>query len=82
MELHRNAAVREITADRVMFTQGESEAHTVADNVIIAVGAEPDSDLRQQFASLKVDLHSIGDSAEIGYIEGAIRSARELAVSL
>ncbi|WP_339678320.1 FAD-dependent oxidoreductase [uncultured Zhongshania sp.] len=82
VELHRNAAVREITADRVMFTQGESEAHTVADNVIIAVGAEPDSDLRQQFASLKVDLHSIGDSAEIGYIEGAIRSARELAVSL
>ena len=82
VELHRNAAVREIKADRVVFTQGESEAHTVADNVIIAVGAEPDSDLRQQFASLKVDLHSIGDSAEIGYIEGAIRSARELAVSL
>lgn len=82
VDMRRNATVREITKERVVFNQGEAEAHIFADNIIIALGAEPDNALRQQFTNLEVELHSIGDCAEIGYIEGAIRSARELAVHL
>ncbi|MFT5889208.1 MAG: 2,4-dienoyl-CoA reductase-like NADH-dependent reductase (Old Yellow Enzyme family) [Zhongshania sp.] len=82
VDLRRKATVREITADRVVFNQGESEDQVFADNVIIALGAEPDNELQQQFANLNVELHSIGDCAEIGYIEGAMHSARELAVRL
>tara|TARA_R110001592_G_scaffold40042_4_gene131626 strand:- start:4175 stop:6307 length:2133 start_codon:yes stop_codon:yes gene_type:complete len=82
VDLHRKATVVEISKDRVLFTQGEAEHQVFADNVIIALGAEPDKELRQQFASLKLEMHSIGDCADIGYIEGAMRSARELAVTL
>lgn len=52
-----------------------------ADQVIIAKGAEPDLTLAEQLRSDGFDVAVIGDCNAIGFIEGAIRSAAELAAT-
>ncbi|MFT6163905.1 MAG: 2,4-dienoyl-CoA reductase (NADPH2) [Zhongshania aliphaticivorans] len=82
VDLRRGASVSEITAGSVCYTQGESHGEIAADNVIIALGAEPDTSILSQLSAINIDAHNIGDSAEVTYIDGAIRTARELAIRL
>lgn len=53
-----------------------------ADNVIVAKGASGDSTLAEQCRAAGLTTHEIGDCRGVSYIEGAIESAAELAVSL
>lgn len=82
VDLRRGASVSEITAGSVCYTQGERHGEIEADNVIIALGAEPDTSILSQLSAINIDAHNIGDSAEVTYIDGAIRTARELAIRL
>jgi hypothetical protein len=51
-------------------------------NVIVAQGASGDLSLAESFEAAGFSVHSIGDANGVGYIEGAIESAAELAVAL
>jgi 2,4-dienoyl-CoA reductase-like NADH-dependent reductase (Old Yellow Enzyme family)/NADPH-dependent 2,4-dienoyl-CoA reductase/sulfur reductase-like enzyme len=82
VELQRNVTIKEITEAGVKYVLNDNDEFAPADNVIIALGAKPDTQLSELLASGGLEVHRIGDCAEIGYIEGAMRSARELAVSL
>lgn len=77
-----NAQVRSIDADGLSYAQSEEQGRLAADTVIIAQGAQPNTRFEADLKSAGIEVYNIGDSAQIGYIEGAVRSARELAVSL
>lgn len=53
-----------------------------ADSVVLALGAGPDSSLADELASTGLPIHRLGDSQTLGYIEGALRSATEVALAL
>ncbi len=53
-----------------------------AGNVIVAQGAMGDLSLAEALQGAGLSVHSIGDANGVGYIEGAIESAAELAVKL
>lgn len=53
-----------------------------ADHVILARGAGKDLRLFEEFQSAGFDTYSVGDANGVGFIEGAMRGAAELARSL
>lgn len=63
-------------------TRDGSVGRWPADQVIIAKGAQPDTALAEELRGEGFDVHAIGDCSTIGFIEGAIRSAAELAASI
>jgi 2,4-dienoyl-CoA reductase (NADPH2) len=80
--LQRNAHVTEITAGGVSFTQ-DGENHSLdTDQVIIAMGAEPNTGLVEELQQAGIEAVAVGDCRHVGYIEGAILSGREAALAL
>ena len=76
------AELSQIDHTHVHYRAGE-EGHSIpADNVIVASGVRPDLGLASQLESLGIETHAIGDAAEVGYIEGAIRSGHDLAIRI
>ena len=63
-------------------TQDGDSLQVAADSVVLAVGAGPNPSLADELASSGVPVHRLGDSHELGYIEGALRSATEIALAL
>ncbi|MCS5574085.1 MAG: hypothetical protein NZ789_14215, partial [Pseudomonadales bacterium] len=53
-----------------------------ADHVIVAQGATGNTDLADALQSAGFTTHTIGDCNGVSYIEGAMESAAELAVSI
>jgi 2,4-dienoyl-CoA reductase (NADPH2) len=51
-----------------------------ADSVVMAMGAEPDDSLAAQLEASGLSVQRIGDCGELGYIDGAIHSATEVAL--
>ncbi len=82
VRLLAHATVSAITPSEVVFEREGESQRVAADTVIIAQGADANTALEEALRASGLDVHNIGDSAQIGYIEGAVRSARELAVSL
>ena len=80
--IHGNSPIREITGDSVVFEQEGELSSLPAQQVIIALGAEGDSRLANALDTLEGQVHRIGDCNDIGYIDGAILSARELVAQL
>ncbi len=74
--------VREIAADAVTYTAGEESTSIAANAVIIASGARPDNRLVGELEQSGISATAIGDCADVGYIEGAMLSARSLAATL
>lgn len=69
-----------IRAGAVEFTDSAGEAHTIrADHVIVAMGAEADTDLAERLRSAGFTVETVGDCNGVGYIEGAIRGGAEVA---
>jgi len=59
----------------VRYTDAEGAPHTLAaDSVVLAVGARPDDSLARSLEAAGVPVTSVGDGAQIGYIEGAVKS--------
>ncbi len=80
--LHRSAEVLAVNADDVEF-RVDGEDHVVrADSVVIAGGVEPSTALADQLSAEGFEVHVIGDAGAVGYIDGAVHSAWELARSL
>lgn len=69
-----------ITPNAVCFRNAQSTAEEVAaDNVIIALGAHPNTGLYDQLIAAGIDAHMVGDCSGVGYIQGAIRDAADIA---
>ncbi|HEV2369717.1 MAG TPA: FAD-dependent oxidoreductase [Acidimicrobiales bacterium] len=75
----REATVLKIGADAVTFLQADQEASVPADHVIYAGGVEPDTSLAESLSDAGYQVHTAGDCAEVGYIQGAIHSAAAVA---
>ncbi len=77
-----NADIREITTSTVSFVQ-DGESKTVGcDNVIISMGAAPNPSLLDELTQRGMAATAIGDCKEVGYIEGAMLTGREIGVAL
>ena len=63
-------------------TQDGDGLQVVADSVVLAVGAGPNPALADELASSGLPIHRLGDSHALGYIEGALRSATEVALKI
>ena len=81
-ELFTRCEISEITQSGVQY-QMDGKAHmSVCGQVIIAMGAEANLSLYEQIGALGLPVKVIGDCAEVGYIHGAIQTAREAVMSL
>ena len=76
------ADIEEISDSEVRYSTEDGSATVAADNVIISTGATPDTSLVNELEQAGIAATAIGDCAEVGYIEGAMLSARSLAVAL
>ncbi len=82
VQLIKSATINEITRAGVRCdVDGESQT-VAADQVIIAMGAQADLRLQQALVERGLAASAVGDCQNVGYIEGALKSARELAVRL
>jgi 2,4-dienoyl-CoA reductase-like NADH-dependent reductase (Old Yellow Enzyme family) len=73
------AAVEEITDAGVMYRQHGERQIAAADHVIIATGVVENRSLADAFAGGGPDVHLLGDCKGVGYIEGAILDAAQIA---
>jgi 2,4-dienoyl-CoA reductase-like NADH-dependent reductase (Old Yellow Enzyme family) len=80
--LIRNAEVTEITPTDVAYRTGDDEARAPAGSVIVASEVSPGSALAAELAGLGIEVHTVGDAAAVGYIEGAIHSAWAVAATV
>ena len=77
-----NATVNEISKEGVLYELGE-EAHLAkADQVIIAMGANPNLELTNALKDKNIAVTPIGDCTSVGYIHGAIADARNAVLAL
>jgi NADPH-dependent 2,4-dienoyl-CoA reductase/sulfur reductase-like enzyme len=78
--LHADARDIAIERDAVVFTDAAGARQRVeAGQVIVAKGAQGDSQLADALGAYKVPVYSIGDCTGVGYIEGAMRGAAKIA---
>ncbi len=87
LEAHGCTLVRkasDIVCERygVRYAGREGECFAAADTVILALGAEGDQTLATQFQNAGIDVSVVGDAANVGYIDGAIHSARRIVADL
>ena len=83
VSLHAGAREVSIEREAVLFTDSSGQLHRVpTDHVIIARGARPDSSLAEELRESGLKVSAIGDCAEIGYIEGAMRGAAQAAAAI
>lgn len=69
-----------IGPESVIALSGEGESLSIAaDQVIVAKGASQDLRLADELRAAGFAVHPIGDCTGVGYIEGALRSAAQLA---
>lgn len=80
--LEAQAVVQKITPKLVIYSQKDEEKEVLMDTTVISLGAANNMALANQLAELNIETHNIGDGNEVGYIEGAMLSARKLAVKL
>ena len=69
--------------ERVTFDDEDGQHHVVeADNVIVAKGATGNQTLADQLKAAGFKVHTVGDCNGVGYIEGAIAGAADVAVAI
>jgi 2,4-dienoyl-CoA reductase (NADPH2) len=77
-----NVQINEITNAGVLY-EHSGEAHLVkADQVIIAMGANPNLDLANALQTRNIHSTAIGDCTSVGYIHGAIADARNAVLGI
>ena len=82
VDLLTNVTVKEIDGQEVIFDHEEAQKSLQADQVIIALGADTNSELSDELTNLNMPLTSIGDCTSVGYIHGAIADARKAVIDL
>ncbi|PLW69837.1 FAD-dependent oxidoreductase [Pseudohalioglobus lutimaris] len=80
VKMHPGVTDIRIDSGKVCFSGSDGDSHAVvADEVIVAKGATGDSTQAQALRAAGLTVHEIGDGCGVGYIEGAMRSAMEVA---
>lgn len=80
--LVKNAEIQKILTGTVEY-ELEGESHELAsDQVIIAMGAQPNTILADELNRAGIEAVTVGDCHHVGYIEGAILGGREAALAL
>ena len=82
VDLLTNITIKEIDGQEVIFDHEEAQKSLQADQVIIALGADTNSELSDELTNLNIPLTSIGDCTSVGYIHGAIADARKAVIDL
>ena len=82
VDVVREATVVEIASDEVVYEVGGERRQAPADTVVVAGDVRPGASLADAIEALGVEVHVVGDAAEVGYIEGAIHSAWRVARAL
>lgn len=77
--LHRNAVLQAIEPKLVRFCIGDEQHTLPTDYVLLATGVAADHSFADALVEAGFEVHTIGDAAAVGYIEGAIHSAWALA---
>ncbi len=82
VRIERHATLVEIGSDSVIFER-DGERHTAsAGHVILASGVHADAMLADELRAVGIEVHVVGDAGEVGYIQGAIRTANDVARTL
>ena len=77
-----NTTINEISKEGVLYEHGE-EAHLAkADQIIIAMGANPNLELTNALKDKNIAVIPIGDCKSVGYIHGAIADARNAVLAI
>jgi pyruvate/2-oxoglutarate dehydrogenase complex dihydrolipoamide dehydrogenase (E3) component len=83
VRVHTGIALRSIAEAGVEYVDREGAAAVAqADTIVLAAGLAEDRDLADSLAPLGVEVHRIGDCRGLGYLEGALRDASDLACEL
>jgi 2,4-dienoyl-CoA reductase-like NADH-dependent reductase (Old Yellow Enzyme family)/thioredoxin reductase len=80
--LVREALPVSISKVAVRYRVGEQEFEVRGDSVIIASEVSPDGSLTDRLAERGLNVKTVGDAAHVGYIEGAMHTAHEVAREL
>ncbi|MFJ7882768.1 FAD-dependent oxidoreductase [Pseudomonas sp. NPDC096917] len=77
-ELITGASVTAIEGNRVRYQRADGTlGDSLADSVVLAIGAQPDTTLLDELTAAGLPASSIGDCHSIGYIEGAISAGHK-----
>jgi 2,4-dienoyl-CoA reductase-like NADH-dependent reductase (Old Yellow Enzyme family)/NADPH-dependent 2,4-dienoyl-CoA reductase/sulfur reductase-like enzyme len=82
VQIVRHAALVAITTADVVYDVSGDRQRVDADAVVIASEVQHGAPLADALRQRDVEVHVVGDAAEVGYIEGAIRSAWRVALAL
>ena len=77
-ELITGASVTAIEGNRVRYQLADGTlGDSLADSVVLAIGAQPDTALLDELTAAGLSASSIGDCHSIGYIEGALSAGHK-----
>ena len=82
VDLLTNVDIKEIRGQEVFVHHEDMEKIFKMDQVIIALGANPNLSLSRMLGKINIPHTTIGDCASIGYIHGAIGDARKAVINL
>ena len=82
VDLLTNVEIKEIRGQEVFVHHEDIEKTFKMDQVIIALGANPNLSLSKMLSKINIPHTTIGDCASIGYIHGAIGDARKAVIDL
>lgn len=82
VSIRRGATVERITPSEVCYRTAEGEGSAPADLVVVASEVAAAAPLADQLRGRGVDVHTVGDAEDVGYIEGAMHSAWSVARSV
>jgi 2,4-dienoyl-CoA reductase (NADPH2) len=82
VDLLTNVDIKEVRGREVFVHHEDMEKTFNMDQVIIALGANPNLSLSKMLSKINIPLTTIGDCASIGYIHGAIGDARKAVINL
>lgn len=80
--LVRDAVVVSIDKISVRYRNGDDEFEVRGDTVVVASQVEPDMSLADSLKEVGVRVQVVGDAMTVGYIEGAMHTAHEVAREL
>jgi 2,4-dienoyl-CoA reductase (NADPH2) len=63
-------------------TASGEERQLAADTVLLATGVVPDRALANAIEALGIEVHTIGDACEVGYLEGAVHAGARVGAAL
>ena len=82
VDLLTNVEIKEIRGQEVFVHHEDMDKTFKMDQVIIALGANPNLSLSRMLSKINIPHTTIGDCASIGYIHGAIGDARKAVIDL